>query len=113
MTQMIKRKWYIDDSLDVFPVHGVGGILGTLMAGIFSSTELGVFSGHGFADGINSIGEQFYVQLVGVVATFVYTAVVSLVLLLIIKSFMPVRVSKEDEISGLDIVAHDERGYDL
>ena len=51
---LIKQKWKIDDSLDVFPVHGVGGIIGTLMAAVFASTELGIFSGQGFADGITS-----------------------------------------------------------
>ena len=65
-TQLIKRVWKIDDSLDVFPVHGVGGILGTMLAGVFASTELGIFSGQGFADGINSIGEQLGVQAIGV-----------------------------------------------
>ena len=65
-TMYIKRVLKIDDSLDVFPVHGVGGILGTLMAGVFSATSLGVFSGYGFADGISSMGGQLYVQLIGV-----------------------------------------------
>ena len=67
---IIKQKWEIDDSLDVFPVHGVGGILGTLMAAIFASTELGLFSGQGFAEGISSIPEQLKVQAIGVIATF-------------------------------------------
>ena len=76
-TNFIKRKLEIDDSLDVFPVHGVGGMLGTLMAGIFASKELGVFSGQGFAADINSIGEQLSVQFIGVLATVVFTAVVT------------------------------------
>ena len=74
-TNFIKRKLEIDDSLDVFPVHGVGGMLGTLMAGIFASKELGVFSGQGFAADINSI--QLSVQFIGVLATVVFTAVVT------------------------------------
>ena len=61
MTNFIKRKLEIDDSLDVFLVHGVGVMLGTLMAEIFASTELVVFSGQGFAADINSIGEQLSV----------------------------------------------------
>jgi len=67
-TMYLKRVLKIDDSLDVFPVHGVGGMLGTLMAGVFSATSLGVFSGYGFADGIDSMGGQLWVQFVGVVS---------------------------------------------
>lgn len=111
MTAWIKNGLKIDDSLDVFPVHGVGGILGTFMAGIFASTELGVFSGQGFADGISSIPEQLYVQVVGIVATFVYTAVISYVLLKIIDVIIGLRVDEEVESQGLDISEHDERGY--
>lgn len=111
MTAWIKNGLKVDDSLDVFPVHGVGGILGTFMAGIFASTELGVFSGQGFADGISSIPEQLYVQVVGIVATFVYTAVISYVLLKIIDVIIGLRVDEEVESQGLDISEHDERGY--
>ena len=111
MTAWIKNGLKIDDSLDVFPVHGVGGILGTFLAGIFASTELGVFSGQGFADGISSIGEQMSVQLVGIVATFVYTAVISYVLLKLIDKLIGLRVDKDTETEGLDIREHDERGY--
>ena len=114
MTQLIKRAWKIDDSLDVFPVHGVGGVLGTLLAGIFASTELGVFSGQGFAEGISSIGEQLGVQFIGVIATFVYTAVVTYVLLKITGVLTAgLRVTKEEEVVGLDISLHEEDGYKL
>ncbi len=111
-TQAMKRVWKIDDSLDVFPVHGVGGILGTLLVGIFASTELGVFSGQGFAEGIGSISEQLGVQLIGVLAVLVYTAVITYVLL----KFTGVltrglRVSREVEQEGLDIRHHEESGY--
>ncbi|NTS78749.1 ammonium transporter [Catenovulum sp. SM1970] len=113
-TMAIKQKWKIDDSLDVFPVHGVGGILGTLFAGIFASTELGVFSGHGFADGITSIGEQLSVQAIGVVSVGIYTAIITFVLLKLVGLLTNgIRVEKEDEIKGLDLVSHDERGYNL
>jgi Amt family ammonium transporter len=111
MTAWIKNGLKIDDSLDVFPVHGVGGILGTFLAGIFASTELGVFSGQGFADGISSMGEQVTVQLVGIVATFVYTAVISYILLKLIDVLIGLRVDKDTETEGLDIREHDERGY--
>ena len=114
MTQLIKRVWKIDDSLDVFPVHGVGGVLGTILAGIFASTELGVFSGQGFAEGINSIGEQLGVQFIGVIVTFVYTAVVTYILLKITGVLTAgLRVTKEEEMVGLDISLHEEDGYKL
>jgi len=110
-TQLIKRKFKIDDSLDVFPVHGVGGILGTLLAAVFASSELGIFSGQGLE---NSISTQFGIQLTGVVATFVYTAVVTFILLKVAGLFTNgIRVSEEDEQRGLDLVLHEESGYKL
>ena len=63
-TQAIKQKFKIDDSLDVFPVHGVGGILGTFLAGVFASDQLGVFSGQGYAEGV-TMGGQVMVQIIG------------------------------------------------
>jgi len=113
-TQYIKRILKIDDSLDVFPVHGVGGVLGTLMAGIFASTELGVFSGYGFAEGITSMSEQFMVQLLAVGATVIFTAVVTyLVLKLVGVITGGLRVDEEHENRGLDIVSHEESAYNL
>ncbi len=112
-TQYLQRVLKIDDSLDVFPVHGVGGILGTLLAGVFSATTLGVFSGYGFADGIDSMGGQFQVQLIGVLATIVFTAVVTWGILKLVEAMVGLRVSDEQELEGLDIVCHEERGYDL
>jgi len=113
-TNLIKQKLKIDDSLDVFPVHGVGGVLGTILAGVFCSTSLGIFSGYGFAEGISTIGGQVWVQFVGVAATFTYTAIVTWMIL----KFAAVltgglRVSPEEEQQGLDIIMHEERGYDL
>jgi len=112
-TQYIKRVLKIDDSLDVFPVHGVGGILGTLLAGVFSATTLGVFSGYGFAEGIETMAEQVQVQFIGVISTIVFTAVVSWIILKVIDALIGLRVTEEEEIEGLDIVCHEERGYDL
>ena len=112
-TITLKNRLGVDDSLDVFPVHGVGGMLGLLMAGIFCSPSLGLFSGNGFSDGIDGISGQLGVQLTGIVATFVYTAVISWILLRVVNVFVPLRVDQEDETAGLDIVLHDERGYDL
>ena len=113
-TVYIKQKLKIDDSLDVFPVHGVGGILGTLLVGVFSSTELGIFSGYGFADGITTMKDQIKVQIIGIVSTIAYTAIVSWVLLKAVgKMTGGLRVSKEQEITGLDLIEHDESGYNL
>jgi len=111
-TQFIKNGLGIDDSLDVFPVHGVGGILGTFLAGIFASASLGVFSGQGYADGM-TMGSQIGVQVMGIVATAVYTAVLTYIILKIVNGITGMRVSEEEESTGLDIVLHDERGYDL
>ena len=113
-TVYIKQKLRIDDSLDVFPVHGVGGILGTFLAGIFSATSIGVFSGFGFAEGITSMGEQINVQVIGIVATLVYTAVVTYILLKLVSLMTGgLRLDEEDEITGIDLTEHDESGYNL
>ncbi len=112
-TLFIKRGLKIDDSLDVFPVHGVGGILGTLMAGIFSSTSLGVFSGYGFHEVNANMSAQLFAQFTGVIATIVFTAVVTWIILKVVGALLGLRVSEEQEITGLDIVLHEERGYDL
>lgn len=111
-TQTLKQKLHIDDSLDVFPVHGVGGMLGTFAAGIFASSALGVFSGQGYAEGV-TMGSQIQVQLIGIVATVIYTAVLTWVILKLVGLITAFRVSPEEENTGLDIVLHDERGYDL
>ena len=111
-TMFIQHTLKIDDSLDVFPVHGVGGALGTIMAGVLVSNELGVFSGMGLAEGM-TIGSQLMVQITGVVAVGAYTAVVTYVLLKIIDRITGLRVTAEEETSGLDVEYHNERGYDL
>lgn len=94
-------------------MHGVGGILGTLLAGIFCSTQLGIFSGNGFSEGIGSVGGQLAVQATGVLATAVYTALVSFALFKLVGALVGLRVDGEQETQGLDLVLHDERGYDL
>ena len=92
----------------------MGGILGTLLAGVFSATTLGAFSGFGFAEGISTMGEQVMVQLTGIGATILYTAVVSYILLKIVGMLTGgLRVSKEVETNGLDLSEHDESGYNL
>jgi ammonium transporter, Amt family len=111
-TQYIKQVLKIDDSLDVFPVHGVGGMLGTFFAGIFASAGLGVFSGQGFNEGM-TMGSQVGVQLIGIVSTLVYTAVLTYIIVKVVTALIGFRVGEEDETLGLDIALHDEKGYDL
>ncbi|MFT4614849.1 MAG: Amt family ammonium transporter [Bacteroidia bacterium] len=112
-TNYIKNALKIDDSLDVFPVHGVGGVLGTLLAGVFCSQQLGLFSGNGFSEGITSIGGQLMVQGTGVAVVFTYTVIVTFVLLKLVDLMVGLRVDGDEETQGLDLVLHDERGYDL
>jgi Amt family ammonium transporter len=113
-TVYIKQTLKIDDSLDVFPVHGVGGILGTLLVGVFSATNLGAFKGFGFAEGISTMTEQLTVQTIGIVSTLVYTAIVTYLLLKIVGWMTGgLRVDEENEVNGLDLVEHDESGYNL
>ena len=111
-TQAIKQRFKIDDSLDVFPVHGVGGILGTFFAGVFASDQLGLFSGQGYAEGMN-MASQVSVQLIGIGSTFVYTATVTWALLKLVDYMLGLRIDAEEETNGLDLVEHNERGYDL
>jgi Amt family ammonium transporter len=109
MTNFLKRTLKIDDSLDVFPVHGVGGIVGLILTGVFASNMLGVFSGQHDI----SIGNQVGVQAVGALATLAYTAVLTWVILKIVDMVTGIRVSEDEETEGLDLTQHEERGYDL
>ena len=102
----LKRAMGYDDSLDAFGVHGIGGIVGALLTGIFAAESLG---GQGLS--ADSIGGQFFVQLVGVVFTIAYCAVLSFILLKLVDAIIGLRVSQSDETEGLDIALHDERGY--
>ncbi len=106
-TQYMKRVLIIDDSLDVFPVHGVGGILGTLLTAVFAAESIG---GLGLEV---SIGSQFVTQLIGVVATVVWCGVITFVLLKALDVVIGLRVSEDEETEGLDLVLHNERGYTL
>ncbi len=108
-TQILKRKLKIDDSLDVFPVHGVGGMLGIMLTAVFVSSQ---FGGMGLPEGV-SIGQQFIVQVTGMLATIIWCAVVTFVLLKLVNAIVPLRVTDEQETEGLDLVLHEERGYDI
>lgn len=106
----LKRAMGYDDSLDVFGVHAIGGIIGAMLTGVFAATSLG---GAGFGEGITSIGGQLWAQFIGVTATIVYTGVMSFIILKGIDVVIGLRVSEEEEIEGLDLGEHDERGYIL
>ena len=108
-TQFVKRTLHVDDSLDVFPVHGVGGMLGTTLTGVFAATGLG---GAGLAPGVG-IGHQVLVQILGVVATLIWSGGVSYVLLKVLDAVIGLRVTPEQETEGLDLALHEESGYNL
>ncbi len=109
----LKRAFGYDDSLDVFGVHAVGGIVGAILAGVFASESLGVFSGLGFADGVSSIGGQVFNQAAGVLVTIVYSGTLTFIILKVVDAVIGLRVSEEDETEGLDLASHGERGYIL
>ncbi|MDP6376530.1 MAG: ammonium transporter [Pseudomonadales bacterium] len=106
ITQYVKQTLKIDDSLDVFAVHAVGGILGTIMV---SFLALEFFQGQG----VDSWTSQLVVQAIGVVAVVIWSAIASFVIMKIVQATVGMRVSEEDEDEGLDITSHGERGYDL
>jgi Amt family ammonium transporter len=108
-TNHMKRALGVDDSLDVFPVHGVGGILGTALTGVFAATALG---GVGYPEG-QTMGGQVLVQLAGIVAVGLWSGVVTWVLLKVSDAVVGMRVATEEETEGLDTVLHNEKGYNL
>jgi ammonium transporter, Amt family len=106
-TQFLKRSLRIDDSLDVSPVHGVGGMVGTVLTGVFVDAGLG---GIGYANGM-SMGSQVGVQALGVFAAAAWCAVMTFVILKVINVTVGLRVSEDQEREGLDLAQHGERGY--
>ena len=107
ITNFMKRVLHIDDSLDVFPVHGIGGIIGTLLAGVFVASQ---FGGAGLADG-TTIASQVSVQFIAIIAVIVWTAIASFIILKITDLLVGNRVTDENERIGLDITQHEEKGY--
>ena len=104
----LKRALGYDDSLDVFGIHAVGGIVGAILTGVFCAKSLG---GAGFGGDISSIGSQVMVQMVGVVATMIYTGIISFIILKVLDGIMGLRVTEDEESEGLDLSHHGERGY--
>jgi len=108
-TNYLKRVLHIDDSLDVFPVHGVGGILGTLLTGVFASASLGFFAGQERI----VIAHQLSLQAVGAFSTMIFTAAGTWILLKLTDLLVGLRVTADEETEGLDLALHNERGYNL
>jgi len=108
-TSYMKRVLHVDDSLDVFPVHGVGGSLGTFLAGIFAFA----LGGLGPTVAGTAMGQQVLVQLTGIATTIVWSGVVTFVLLKIVDVLVGLRVPIEQETEGLDLALHNETGYNL
>ncbi len=109
MVNVVKARFKIDDSLDVLAVHGIGGGTGILMVSVFAATEYG---GLGLADNM-TIGSQFTVQAVGVVATLVWSAVVSYIIIQVVAAVVGLSVGEDEELEGLDITVYGEKGYEL
>ena len=105
----LKRALGYDDSLDVFGVHAVGGIVGAILTGLCADAAMG---GKGLAEGV-TVGAQLWVQTKGALFTVVYSAVLSYVILKVVDVLVGLRVTEEQETEGLDIALHDERGYNL
>ena len=103
----LKRKLGYDDSLDAFGVHGIGGIVGAILTGVFAAPALGGFGA------VTDIGAQVWVQAKGVIFTVAYTAIVTYVILKVLDVVMGLRVNEEEESVGLDLAQHNERGYNL
>jgi len=105
----LKRAMGYDDSLDVFGVHAIGGIIGALLTGVFADAALG---GAGLAEGVH-IGGQVMTQFKAIMVTVIYTSIVTYIILKIVDALVGLRVTEEQETEGLDLASHNERGYNL
>jgi Amt family ammonium transporter len=109
MVILIKHRFRIDDSLDVFAVHGVGGAIGVLLTAIFIDSALG---GAGLPEG-RTMGDQLMIQILGLAAVLLWSLGVSFVVAKAIQAFAGLRVDAETEQQGLDLRLHGERAYNL
>jgi len=107
--QLVKQKLHIDDSLDVFAVHGVGGMTGSILLAVFLSQSLG---GTGYAEGM-TMGSQLVAQVAGVGVTLIWSAVVSAILAVMVSVLIPMRVTEDEEREGLDLSSHGERAWEM
>jgi len=103
----LKRALGYDDSLDVFGVHAVGGIIGAILTGVFAVSMDGLMIGE------TAMGAQVWIQIKGVLFTVIFVGVGSYLILKIVDLIVGLRVGEEDETEGLDLALHDERGYNL
>jgi Amt family ammonium transporter len=108
-TGWMKRALKIDDSLDVTPVHGVGGVIGTILTGVFAAASLG---GVGYPEKV-TMGDQVMTQIIGVLAVGAWCAIVTWILLKLTGAMTGMRVTSDEETEGLDTVEHNEKGYNL
>jgi len=108
-TSYMKQALKVDDSLDVFPVHGVGGTIGTILTGVFAAAA---FGGVGYPEKV-TMGDQVLVQVIGVLAVAAWSGVVTWILLKVSDAVAGMRVDQEEENEGLDTVLHNEKGYNL
>jgi ammonium transporter, Amt family len=104
----LKRKFGYDDSLDVVGVHGVGGLVGTLLAAVFAAEMFG-----GIKGGDYSIASQFKVQAGAALITTIYTLIASYIILKVVDAMIGLRVPEQAELSGLDLALHNEVGYNM
>jgi Amt family ammonium transporter len=104
---VLKRKFGYDDALDAFGVHGVGGFTGAILTGVFASAAMG-----GQREGLD-VGAQVWHQFLGSAITIGYGVVVSFVILKVLDATLGLRVAEAEEIEGLDLALHEERGYNL
>ena len=109
MIQLVKKRLKIDDSLDVFAVHGVGGITGSLLLAVFLSPSLG---GTGYADGA-SMMSQLVAQGIGVGVVALWSAFATAVIAVLVSLIWPMRVSEDTEREGLDLASHGERAWEF
>jgi ammonium transporter, Amt family len=109
MVDLVKRRFRIDDSLDVFAVHGMGGATGILLTAIFVDAALG---GAGLAEG-RSMSAQFIIQLTGLIATLIWSVLLSFIILKLVQMLVGLRISTETEELGIDARVHGERGYNM
>ena len=107
--ELIRIRLKIDDSLDVFAVHGIGGMLGTILCGLLMSSN---FGGVGFDEGLSAF-DHVKIQIYSVLVTFIWTAVFTYIILKIISLITPLRVTEDEEITGLDTTSHGESGYNI
>ncbi|MEC8498261.1 MAG: ammonium transporter [Pseudomonadota bacterium] len=107
LVSFVKNTLNVDDSLDVFAVHGAGGVLGILLVSFLTDSNIG---GTGYADGMSALS-QFNVQLIGVASVFVWSIIASLIIIVIVKALTGLRVEDSNEEEGLDISSHGETNY--